>query len=104
MNKQTFGKVFVMHICIIVVLFLLRFWLPDYHQTNLARIMVLATYAIGFNILFGYTGLMSLGHAMFFAAGMYGTGLSIYYLEFGAISGFFIGVVAASVWAAVFAS
>ncbi len=93
-----------MHICIIVVLFLLRFWLPDYHQTNLARIMVLATYAIGFNILFGYTGLMSLGHAMFFAAGMYGTGLSIYYLEFGAISGFFIGVVAASVWAAVFAS
>ncbi|MGU9956119.1 MAG: branched-chain amino acid ABC transporter permease [Arenicellales bacterium WSBS_2016_MAG_OTU3] len=39
-----------------------------------------------------------------FAAGMYGTGLSIYYLEFGAISGFFIGVVAASVWAAVFAS
>ncbi len=93
-----------MHICIIVVLFLLRFWLPDYHQTNLARIMVLATYAIGFNILFGYTGLMSLGHAMFFAAGMYGTGLSIYYLEFGAISGFFIGVVAAAVWAAVFAS
>ena len=29
-------------------------------------------------------GLMSLGHAMFFAAGMYGAGLSIYYLGFGA--------------------
>jgi len=34
--------------------------------------MVLATYAIGYNVLLGYTGLLSLGHAMFFAAGLYG--------------------------------
>ena len=46
--------------------------------------MVLATFAMGYNVLFGYTGLMSLGHAMFFAAGMYGAGLCVYYLQFGA--------------------
>ena len=28
---------------------------------------------------FGYTGLLSLGHAMFFAAGLYGAGLTIHY-------------------------
>ena len=38
---------------------------------------MLAIYAMGFNLLFGYTGLLSLGNAMFFAAGMYGFGLAI---------------------------
>ena len=42
-----------------------------------ARILVLAVYALGYNVLLGYTGLMSLGHAMFFAAGMYGAGLPV---------------------------
>ena len=48
--------------------------------------MVLASFALGYNILFGYTGLLSLGHAMFFAAGMYGTGLTVYYLGFGPLA------------------
>jgi branched-chain amino acid transport system permease protein len=39
--------------------------------------MVLASYATAYNIMFGYTGLLSLGHALFFAAGMYGMGLSM---------------------------
>ena len=43
---------------------------------------MLATYAIGYNLLFGYTGLLSLGHAMFFAAGMYGMGLTVRHLGF----------------------
>jgi len=34
----------------------------DYHQGNFARILVLAAYGIGYNVLFGYTGLLSLGH------------------------------------------
>jgi branched-chain amino acid transport system permease protein len=60
----------------------------------LARIMVLAAYAVGYNVLLGYTGLMSLGHAMFFAAGMYGTGLTIHHLGFGIGAGFLAGAVA----------
>lgn len=49
--------------------------LPEYHHGNLARIMVLAVFAMGYNIAFGYTGLLSLGHAMFFGAGIYAAGL-----------------------------
>ena len=45
--------------------------------TNLARIMVLAVFAMGYNLAFGYTGLLSLGHALFFAAGLYATGLLV---------------------------
>jgi branched-chain amino acid transport system permease protein len=49
----------------------------------MARILVLATFAMGYNLTFGYGGLLSLGHAMFFAAGLYGAGLSIQHLGFG---------------------
>ena len=57
-------------------LLVLQFLLPDYHHTNVARILVLAAFAIGYNIAFGYTGLLSLGHAMFFAAGLYAAGMT----------------------------
>ena len=63
-------KIIALHGGLLALLFALQFILPAYHHGNLARIMVLASYAIGYNIMFGYTGLLSLGHALFFAAGM----------------------------------
>ena len=98
----TRARVLALHLGLILALFGAQFVLGAYHHTNLARIMVLATYAVGYNLLLGYTGLMSLGHAMFFAAGMYGAGLSIYYLGFGALSGFALGVAASLGLALVF--
>ncbi len=70
-------KSLLLHGGVLVVLFALQFVLPAYHHGNLARIMVLASYAMGYNLLFGYTGLLSLGHALFFAAGLYGMGLAM---------------------------
>ncbi len=78
MSNKT--KIWGLHIGLLIGLFVLQFILPAYHQGNLARIMVLASFAIGYNIMFGYTGLLSLGHALFFAAGMYGMALSIEHL------------------------
>jgi branched-chain amino acid transport system permease protein len=37
--------------------------------------MVLAVFAMGYNLAFGYTGLLSLGHALFLAAGVYAAAL-----------------------------
>lgn len=71
------NKSLLLHGALLAVVFLLQFVLPAYHHGNLARVMVLAVYAMGYNIMFGYTGLLSLGHALFFAAGMYGMGLVI---------------------------
>ena len=102
MSERLTGKVLALHLGILGLLFIAQFVLPAYHHTNVARIMVLATYAVGYNILLGYTGLMSLGHAMFFAAGMYGAGLPIYYLQFGAFEAFFFGVLLSLVLATVF--
>ena len=100
--SSTTRRILLLHAALIGVLFVLQFVLPAYHHTNLARIMVLATFAMGYNLLFGYTGLMSLGHAMFFAAGMYGAGLCVYYLEFGAGSAFVLGILSGFALAAVF--
>jgi len=88
------ARAYALHGGVIAVLFALQFILPAYHHGNLARIMVLASYAVGYNILFGYTGLLSLGHALFFAAGMYGMGLGIQHLGLTPAPALLLGLVA----------
>ncbi len=92
-----------LHLGLIAVLIVLGFVLPTYHQGNLARILVLATYAIGYNVLFGYTGLLSLGHAMFFAAGMYGCGMVMHLGGWPVIPAFVVGLIAAAALSTVVA-
>jgi branched-chain amino acid transport system permease protein len=88
-----------LHGAAVTVLFLLQFVLPPYHHTNFTSIMVLATYGIGYNILIGYTGLLSLGHAMFFAAGLYAAGLTVHYFGIDPVSAFLLGALAALLFA-----
>ncbi len=82
------------HVALVALLFGLQFVLPAYHHLSLARIMVLATFATGYNLLFGYAGLLSLGHAMFFAAGLYGAGLTAYHVGWQAPAAFAAGILA----------
>ena len=69
------SKVWMLHLALLAVLFSAQFWLSPYNVTNLSRIMVLAVFAMGYNLAFGYTGLLSLGHALLLGAGMYAAGL-----------------------------
>ena len=94
MTARRAPGVLALHLAVLALLGALQWILPPFHHGMLARIMVLAAYAVGYNVLLGYTGLMSLGHAMFFAAGMYGTGLTIHHLGFGVGAGFLAGAVA----------
>ncbi len=82
MNGVT-ARDWALHLGVLALLFAVQFVLPPYHHTNIARIMVLAVFAMGYNIAFGYTGLLSLGHALFFAAGLYALGLGI---QFGGLT------------------
>lgn len=84
----------ILHVGLIALLFALQFVLPAYQHLFLARVMVLATFATGYNILFGYAGLLSLGHALFFAAGLYGAGLTAALLGWPAPAAFLAGAVA----------
>jgi len=96
-------RALALHAGLLAMLFALHFALPAYHHGNLARVMVLASYAIGYNLLFGYAGLLSLGHALFFASGMYGAGLLVEHGGAGAGPAMLAGTAAAALVSAALA-
>src|SRR5690606_33193408 len=68
-------------------------------QALAVNVLIFGLIAVGYNLLFGYTGLLSFGHAAFFGAGAYTTGIAI--SHFGAH--WFLAMVAGVVVAGVLA-
>jgi branched-chain amino acid transport system permease protein len=101
MSRADIGRNLALLAVVMAGLFLLQFVMPQYYVLVITRMMVLAVFAVGYNMLLGYVGLLSLGHAMFFAAGLYGAGLASYHLGIAVPLAFVIGVVAAVVLAFV---
>jgi len=62
-------------------------------QSLVIEIFILAIYAISYDLILGITGILSFGHAMFFAAGAYATGVALKNLELGLASTFLLAVV-----------
>jgi len=58
-----------------------------------SQMLVFAIFAIGYDIAFGYTGLLSFGHAAFFGLGAYGTGLTLIHLSLAAPLAILIGII-----------
>lgn len=63
------------------------------------RIMIFSIFAMGYNILLGRTGLLSFGHAAFFACGGYGLALTTIHLTPNPVWGILLGVLLAAVMA-----
>ncbi|MFQ5762055.1 MAG: branched-chain amino acid ABC transporter permease [Candidatus Bathyarchaeia archaeon] len=68
-------------VAFIVGLGVVQFFLNPFQRVLVAEIMVWCIFALSYDVLLGYTGLMSLGHALFFGVGAYGVILST--LSFG---------------------
>ncbi len=60
---------------VLILLFTIPLYIPGYYIFLLNLMMVHVIITVGLNILIGYTGQISLGHAGFFAIGAYGTAL-----------------------------
>ena len=59
------------------ILFLMVFpWLVPYHALAI-NILIWGLFALGFNLLYGYAGLLSFGHAALLGVGSYGCGIVI---------------------------
>jgi len=58
------------------------FWLPllGGYTAIAGRVLVMALAAMGLNLLLGYTGVLSFGHAAYFGLGAYGAGLTLKYV------------------------
>lgn len=93
-------RALLFHLGLLAVLLAGHFLLPGYHHDAVAKVMVLATFAMGYNIAFGYTGLLSLGHALFFAAGLYGTAMPLAQMGWTAGPALIAGLLAGGVMAA----
>lgn len=87
----------------IIILALLAFVLPSYLQTLFTEFLIYAIFALSLNLIWGYTGLISLGHAAYFGAGAYTAGVLV--TKFGVESfwlGGLMGILAAVILAAFF--
>jgi branched-chain amino acid transport system permease protein len=62
------------------LLFVLPLLLSPYQTILLCYGLVFAIAALGFNLLLGYTGLLSFGHSAFFGMGAYAVALMVKYL------------------------
>ena len=69
---------------VIIVLFLLGAVMPlvlrRYNLFMLAEIVIFVLYAVSYNLLLGYAGLLSFGHAMFFGLGAFVAAVSIIHI------------------------
>ncbi len=79
---QQHGQRWLPLVVIWAVLLTVPFWLPllGGYTALAGRVLVFGLAAMGFNILLGFTGVMSFGHAAYFGLGAYGAGLSLKYI------------------------
>ncbi|HOO89668.1 MAG TPA: branched-chain amino acid ABC transporter permease [Syntrophales bacterium] len=86
---------------VLVGMIVLSFILPVYAIMVITEILIMGFFAMSFNIIFGYTGLLSFGQAGFFGVGAYVTALIIMHGGQSLILAIVASGVAAAVVAAV---
>src|SRR5712692_3214038 len=72
---------------------------PRFWQGMLIQVFIYAIYALSYDLLFGYTGILSFGHAMFFGTGAYAAGILLKYAQFDVATTFMLVLFIASVQA-----
>ena len=95
-RMRAFADTVAQHRVAAVIAFLMLFpWLMPY-EALAVNILIFGLYAVGFNILFGYTGLLSFGHAAFLGTGSYGAGMVMVHLGWPWYVAIPVGVAAAT--------
>lgn len=86
---------------LIAVAFLMVFpWFAPY-EALAVNILVFGLFALGYNLIYGYTGMLSFGHAALFGLGAYGCGIPIAKFGWHFLPAIGLGVVTAGIGAAI---
>ena len=88
-------------IALVILLFLTPLFLSSFLLVFLTEMLIMILFAVSFNLLIGYTGLLSFGHAAFFSIGSYVTGLVLLHIYPSIALAFVIGVIAATIAAVI---
>jgi branched-chain amino acid transport system permease protein len=90
-------------VVVAVVLLVLPVLVEPYQTVLLSYGLVFAIAALGFNLLLGYTGLLSFGHCAYFGTGAYAVAFIVKYLKVDSMEMFVLGgILASTAVAAVF--
>jgi branched-chain amino acid transport system permease protein len=65
------------------------------------EILIFGLFALGFNLLLGYTGILSFGHAAYFGIGCYGCGIAVRDFGFSIWGGLLVSIIMGILLAAV---
>jgi branched-chain amino acid transport system permease protein len=88
---------------VLVVLAVLPFVVPPYQTVLLSYGLIFAIAALGFNLLLGYTGLLSFGHSAYFGVGAYAVAFVVKYLKIESMEVFLLaGILGSAFVAALF--
>lgn len=87
---------------LLIVLAVLPVLLGAYRTLLLTEILIWGLFATSFNLLFGYTGLLSFGHAAYFAAGSYGSAFALVAAGLPLWAAVVVGALAGTALAALF--
>jgi branched-chain amino acid transport system permease protein len=74
---RTFVRWVAAHPVISLVAFFAIFPFIVPHTSLATQVLTYGLFALGFNLLYGYTGILSFGHAAYYGLGAYGTGLAL---------------------------
>lgn len=85
----------------LAALIVLPFFLTDYPRALFSEIFIFAIFAMSLDLLVGFTGLLSVGHAAFFGLGAYAVAIFGAQFEIGAWTGVVMGVFVAGCAAAL---
>lgn len=75
--KVKFNRHMILYFGIILITIIALVFFPPYFQRVLIEMMIYALLAMSLDLLVGYTGIVSFGHAAFFGLTMYTSGLLI---------------------------
>jgi branched-chain amino acid transport system permease protein len=91
------------NVVIWLLLLAMPYWLPaigGYTELG-SRIVVLGLAAMALNVLLGYTGVLSFGHAAYFGLAAYGTGMTLKFLVPSTSLAMLVGIAVGTIAAAI---
>ena len=77
MDKTNYKSVGAWSLGVLLMGILVPFVFQDYRVILITECIIFALFAVSYNLLLGYAGLLSFGHSMFFGTGAYATAIAL---------------------------
>ncbi len=77
MERKGLSSAILWILFVLLLVLFIPFGLRTYQISLTTEMIIFALYAVSYNLLLGYSGLLSFGHALFFGSGAYATAVAL---------------------------